>query len=171
MRGVMSLGNRGRKSLADEWLTEDSLLKLEGLARDKITDKDIALNYIGVAERTFTEWKAKYPAIVTALKKGRAPIAEKVETSLYDLCEVQEYIDTIIEEFYDSSNKLVSRHIRKTKRQVPPNPTAIIFALKNLKPGKWREKQQIALNADNNGMLADLIDGLKQKETETSDKE
>jgi hypothetical protein len=43
MRGVMSLGDRGRKSLVDEWLTEDSLLKLEGLARDKITDKDIAL--------------------------------------------------------------------------------------------------------------------------------
>ena len=139
------MANRGRKSQAAEWLTEDGLLLLEGYARDKMTDKDIAEKIIGIAERTFSDWKVRYSAISAALKKGRAPIVEKIENSLYALCEVQEYTDTIIEETQDPDGKVVSRHIRKTKRQVPPNTTAIIFALKNLKGVKWRDKQEVSV--------------------------
>ena len=151
-----------KKSLAEEWLTPDNLILLEGLARDKYTDKDIAKNYIGIAERTFSDWKVRYPAITAALKKGRAPVAEKIENSLYDLCEVQEYTDTIIEEYQDADGNVTGRHIRKTKRQVAPNPTAIIFALKNLKSSKWREKQEIKV--DNLNELPKLYDALKEND-------
>lgn len=142
----MNLGSRGRKSLAEEWITPDNLLLIEGLARDGKTNKDIAEKHIGINERTFANWIVKYNSINSALKKGRAPVAEKVEKSLYDLCQVQEYTDTVIEEYQDADGNVTSRHVRKSKRQVPPNPTAIIFALKNLKAEKWREKQVVSVN-------------------------
>jgi len=131
----------GRKSGADDWITEDGLVLIEGWARDGLTDKDIATKMIGCGERTFTTWKKKHGAIVAALKKGRAPVAEKVEKSLYDLCQVQKYTETI-EEVYEEGGKK-KRHVRKITRETPPNPTAIIFALKNLKAHKWRDKQEI----------------------------
>lgn len=131
----------GRTPGAADWITEDGLLLIEGWARDGITDKAIAENQIGISERCFCLWKKKYPSIVTALKKGRAPVIEKVEKSLYDLCQVQKYTETI-EEIVELDGKK-RRQIRKITRETPPNPTAIIFALKNLKPHKWRDKQEI----------------------------
>ena len=126
----------GRKSGASDWLTEDSLLLIEGWARDGLTDKDIAQKMIGVAESTFCRWKNENPQIVKALKKGRAPVAEKIEKSLYDLCQVQTYVD-IVEEITEHPDGTQTKHKRKTTRQVPPNPTAIIFALRNLKRHRW----------------------------------
>lgn len=131
----------GRKDGAADWITEDGLLLIEGWARDGITDKQIAENQIGCSERSFSTWKKKYPAIVAALKKGRAPVIEKVEKSLYDLCQVQTYTETIIETYKENGKE--KTHVRKITRETPPNPTAIIFALKNLKPHKWRDKQEI----------------------------
>lgn len=127
---------------ADDWITEDGLLLIEGWARDGITDKDIAVNQLRISERTFTRWKRDYPSIVSALKKGRAPVIEKVEKSLYDLCQVQKYTETI-EEIHETPDGKKKRHVRKITREMPPNPTAIIFTLKNLKPHKWRDKQEI----------------------------
>lgn len=154
----MSRGSKGKYS---DWIAEEGLLMIEGWARDGLTDKDIAEKRIGISDRTFADWKSRFPAISSCLKKARIPIAEKIENSLYNLCQTQEYTDTVVEEFYDKDNKLVSRHVKKTLRQVPPNPTAIIFALKNLKAEKWREKQDTNINVNHNGKLADLIDGLK----------
>jgi len=132
----------GKTNRAEEWLTEDGLLLLEGWARDGLTDKDIATKQIHCGERTFTSWKKKYDAIRAALKKGRAPVMEKVEKSLYDLCQVQKYTETI-EEITEDANGRKRKHTRKITRETPPNPTAIIFALKNLKPHKWRDKQEV----------------------------
>ena len=135
---------RGRKSRAEEWLTDDGLLLLEGYAREGLTDKDIAEKRVGVSETTFTRWKDKYPPILTALKKGRAPVAEKIEKSLYDICQKQSYTETIVEETRDANGIMVSQHIRKITREVPPNVTAIIFALRNLKRGKWSNNPEAA---------------------------
>ncbi len=61
-----------RESVAkyDEWLTDEGLLKIEGWARDGLTDKQIAQN-IGVSERTLTRWKEEHLSIMSALKKGK----------------------------------------------------------------------------------------------------
>lgn len=135
----------GRNPGAADWITEDGLLLIEGWARDGITDKQIAENQIGISERTFTRWKRDNPSIVSALKKGRAPVIEKVEKSLYDLCQVQKYTETV-EEIVETPDGKKKRQVRRITRETPPNPTAIIFALKNLKPHKWRDKQEIKGN-------------------------
>ena len=150
----------GRKTGAEEYLTEDGLLMLEGWARDGMTDTEISKYKLHISERTFCRWKEKYPSIVSALKKGRAPVAEEIESTMYDMCRVQTYKDVVEEITTDANGKVISKHKRITTREVAPNPTLIIFAMKNLKPDKWRDKQVV--NVDGEGQLAKLIDGLKE---------
>lgn len=154
------MAKAGRKSGAEEYLTDDGLLMLEGWARDGLTDKDIAEKKLHIGERTLTAWKSRYSAIRAALKKGRAPVAEEIENTMYDMCRVQTYKDVVEEITTDANGKVISKHKRITTREVAPNPTLIIFAMKNLKPNKWRDRQIV--NVDGEGQLAKLIDGLKE---------
>lgn len=136
----------GRKSDVDNWITESGLLQIEQWAREKLTEKDIAEKRIGVSHKTFIEWKKGHPSITTALKKGRAPVAEEIEKSFYDICGIQEYKETTEEITYDSNNKVISKHKRIVTKQAPPNVTALIFALKNLMPEKYRDRPQDAIS-------------------------
>ena len=43
----------------DYWITEEGLIELEGMARDGLTDKQIAHN-IGIAESTIHAWKQRF---------------------------------------------------------------------------------------------------------------
>ncbi|WP_339012255.1 helix-turn-helix domain-containing protein [Lactococcus garvieae] len=65
-----------------EWLTEEGLVKLEGWARDGLSDKQIAEDKIGVSERTFTDWKKKFSSISSVLKKGKEVVDRQVENAL-----------------------------------------------------------------------------------------
>ena len=63
------------------WLEPDGLLLLEGWARDGLTDVQLAQN-CGCSVRTLYEWKALYPQISQALKKGKAVVDYQVENAL-----------------------------------------------------------------------------------------
>ena len=64
-----------------EWLTDDGLLRIEGWARDGLTDKQIAHN-MGVSEQTLNVWKKKYPSLFESLKRGKEVIDREVENAL-----------------------------------------------------------------------------------------
>lgn len=64
-----------------EWLEPDSLILLEGWARDGLTDEQIAHN-MGIAYSTLREWKKSQPAILAALKKGKEVVDFEVENAL-----------------------------------------------------------------------------------------
>lgn len=64
------------------YLTEEGLLKLEGWARDGLTDEQIAEEKIGINRTTLYAWKNKYPDISDALKQGKEVIDRKVENAL-----------------------------------------------------------------------------------------
>ena len=140
------MAKRGQKSDVDNWITESGLLQIEQWAREKLTDKDIAEKKIGISQRTFDRWKSSNASIVSALKKGRAPVAEEIEKSFYDICGIQEYKETTEEITYDSNNNVISKHKRIVTKQAPPNVTALIFALKNLMPEKYRDRPQDAIS-------------------------
>ncbi len=56
----------GRKGKYHDWITEEGLLKIEGWARDGLTDEQIAHN-IGIHPSTLYEWQKKYNIIETML--------------------------------------------------------------------------------------------------------
>lgn len=121
----------------EEWLTEEGLTKIEGWARDGLTDKQIAKN-CGVSERTFTKWKSKYTAIKSALKKGKEVVDYEVESALYRRAIGFEYKETKrrIEVTPEGEERQV---IEEYTKQALPDPTAIVFWLKNRKPDRWRQ--------------------------------
>ena len=74
-----------RKGKYEYWLTADGQLLIEGMARDGLTDEQMAQR-MGVSIRSFYEWAARFPQFSQALKKGRAPIDYEVENKLLELC-------------------------------------------------------------------------------------
>lgn len=136
----------GRRGLYENWITPDGLTAIEGWAREGATDCDIAKK-IGIGERTFTDWKSRFPAIVAALKKGKAPVDFEVENALLKSAlgytvTVKEPIKVKKKTIKNGVGTIEEEHIEYVDREihVKPDVTAQIFWLKNRKPDKWRDK-------------------------------
>jgi hypothetical protein len=71
------------KGKYQKWLEPESLILLEGWARDGLTDEEIAKN-MGITAKTLYEWKNKYSEICEALKKGKEFADYQIENALYD---------------------------------------------------------------------------------------
>ena len=139
---MITIGCKGKYA---EWLTDDGLLRIQGWARDGLIDEQIAHN-MGVAYSTFRAWVEKFPALSASLKAGKAPVDIEVENALLKSARGFEYEETITE-IVEQPDGTQRKQIKKVKRYCPPNTTAQIFWLKNRRPDKWRDKQDIALNA------------------------
>ena len=133
-------GNKMAKGKYHDWITEEGLIRIEGWARDGLTDEQIAHN-VGIAPRTLYRWKDKYEQISQALKKGKEVVDREVENALFKSAIGFEYEETKIIKEKDDMGRDRTR-VEKTKKRVPPNVTAQIFWLKNRKPKEWRDRQE-----------------------------
>lgn len=66
---------------ADIWLDKDNLIRVQGWARDGLTDQQIA-EKMGIGVRTLYEWKKKYSQFSQALKSGKEVVDYAVENAL-----------------------------------------------------------------------------------------
>lgn len=119
-----------------EWLEPEGLLKIEGWARDGLTDEQISQN-IGINPATLYDWKKRYPEISKALKKGKEVVDRQVENALLKRALGYKYEEIKTEKTEEGKKVTV------TIKEVVPDTTAQIFWLKNRKPEQWRDKQQI----------------------------
>ena len=142
------------KGKYQEWLTPDGLLRLEGWARDGLTDEQIAGN-IGRNPATLYKWIDKYGEIGKAIKKGKAPVDIQVENAMLKRAMGYDY-EEVITEVYDNGKK----HIRKVKKHMPGDVTAMIFWLKNRKPDKWRDKPEMKEDSDTLKAAKQLLEGV-----------
>ena len=132
--------------IATEWLEEDNLMLLECWARDGYTFQDIA-NRIGISISTLRMWRAQYPDIDNALKKGREIIDYKVENALlksalgYKTKEVK--VTTTIR--YGKTVETVKEVIDKEQA---PNVSAIQCWLYNRLPQKWKKNRDQLIELD-----------------------
>lgn len=125
-----------------EWLTKEGLLKIEGWARDGLTDEQIAEN-IGISRSTLSKWKNDHSDISDTLKRGKEVIDRQVENALLKRALGYEYTE-VTKELTDAG--MVTT--KKVTKQVAPDTTAQIFWLKNRKPNEWRDKQDINHSGD-----------------------
>ena len=141
------------KGKYEYWLTPEGLLKLEGWARDGLTNEQIAQN-IGVSRKTLQEWCVKYGDIGDTLKRGKEVVDRQVENALLKRAIGYEYEE--VSEKYESG-MMTEKKI--TKKQVVPDVTAQIFWLKNRRPDKWKDKQDVEVSglAEEKTKLDDLI--------------
>lgn len=137
-----------------KWLMKDSLIRLQGWARDGLTDAQIAEN-IGINRATLYEWKNKYSSIADVLKENKEIVDRIVENALYRSATGYDYEEDVVTK---------SGEVVKVTKNMPANTTAQIFWLKNRKRQEWRDKIEQEITGANGGaiqvqaMTADDID-------------
>lgn len=140
------------KGKYEYWLTPEGLLRLEGYARDGMTDEQIAVK-VGINPATLYDWKKRFPEISKALKKGKEVVDTQVENALLKRALGYEY-EEVKEKF--EGGVLTERIV--TKKEVVADTTAQIFWLKNRKPQQWRDKpvEPVTEEAEEDGFLEAL---------------
>jgi transposase-like protein len=128
------------KGVYKEWLTEDKLATVERWKRHGLANKQIADN-IGISEETFYQWVKKYAEFAEAIKKGKEVIVCELENALIKRAKGYEVTES--NSFYDRDGNEIKR---ETIRHVPPDTTALIFALKNMDAENWRDRKETALS-------------------------
>lgn len=135
------------KGKYQEWLTKEGLLRLQGWARDGLSDEQIATN-MGITDSTFYEWKKKYSEISEVLKEGKDVVDRQVENALLKSALGYKY-DEVTEERRDDM-LVVTKVVHK---EVQPNTTAQIFWLKNRKRAEWRDRVENAITGADGGAV------------------
>ena len=156
-----------------EWLTEDGLHAIEGWARDGLADTQIARN-MGISYSTFKEWLHRFPAILSTLKKGKAPVDVEVENALlkrakgYRYTEVTTEYEMVDTGEVDKDGKPVLtkrvKSVRSVEKEVAPDTGAAAFWLKNRRPDRWKDKreEQIQVTAADYTLLDEVAKAVKQ---------
>ncbi len=117
------------------------LKALECMAKKGCTDDEIA-EALSVTDRTVDNWKKQYPEFFRSLKTWKDEADKKVERSLYD--RARGYRMKTEKLFCEAKTGRITR--AESYEKFPPDPTSMIFWLKNRKPKEWRDKQDIDLN-------------------------
>lgn len=150
------------KGKYEYWLSPEGLLKLEGWARDGLTDEQIAQN-IGVHRDTLIEWKKKYSDISDTLKKGKEIVDIQVENALLKRALGYSYDEITREQVVNEKTGEKTMEVTKiVKKEIVPDTTAQIFWLKNRRPDKWRDKQDVQVSGTLEAEKTKLDELIKQ---------
>lgn len=152
-RKKVSLTAKGKY---EQWLTPEGLLKLEGWAREGLTEEQITHN-MGISRETLSQWKKKYPDISDTLKRGKEVVNLQVENALLKRALGYEYEE--VSEKYESGTLTEKKVIKK---QVIPDTTAQIFWLKNRRPDRWKDKQDVQVSGELKEEQTKLDDLIRQ---------
>lgn len=112
----------------------------------------LACKKVGISKSTFYEWLESYPDFSASLKKARKEFRETIVQTLeqslwkraagYEIEESKNEYRTL----KDGGEVLVKSS--KTTKHFPPDTGALIFALTNLDPENWKNKQDNRLSVD-----------------------
>lgn len=149
-----------------KWLEPEGLLLLQSWARDGLTDEQIAKN-IGISRSTLSEWKNKYPDISDTLKKGKEIVDIQVENALLKRALGYEYEEVEESETFNPDTGETTK-TRRIIKHVVADTTAQIFWLKNRRPDKWRNREEIEVRNDSstNEILKSIAEQVANKQTQ-----
>jgi hypothetical protein len=95
-------------------------------------DKEIA-DFFDVDEATINRWKLEHQNFCESIKNGKVNADIEIAQSLHKRAKGYEIIEEVI----------TKEGIQEVKKHIAPDPTSIIFWLKNRQPKMWRDKQEI----------------------------
>jgi hypothetical protein len=112
----------------------------------------LACKKVGISKSTFYEWLESYPDFSDSLKKARKEFRETIVQTLeqslwkraagYEIEESKNEYRTL----KDGGEVLVKSS--KITKHFPPDTGALIFALTNLDPENWKNRQDNRLSVD-----------------------
>lgn len=100
------------------------------------TDDQLA-DFFGVAVSTISKWKTEHPRFLEALKDGKDRADAQVANSLFQRANGYSHPEEKI--FYSESEIIRA----ETTKHYPPDPTSMIFWLKNRQRLKWRDRHEV----------------------------
>ena len=116
---------------------------VKALAASGMIDREIC-SVLNVTQATLINWKRDHPELVQAFAEGKAIPDTKIEMSLFRRATGTEVEEIIRDRIYNpETEKQELVETRRILKQIPPDPTSMIFWLKNRKPKDWRDKQDV----------------------------
>lgn len=101
----------------------------------------------GISDETFRRWSKKNVDFVAAIKVAKddfqANILKDLEATLWKRAKGYVVEDTETELIDDGTGRPKIRSQKKKQKNVPPDTGALIFALTNVAPEKWVNRQKI----------------------------
>lgn len=98
------------------------------------TDKDLA-DFFDVKEQTINAWKKDHKEFSESLKAGKNQADANVADRLYQRALGYSHPE---EKIFNNNGEIVRT---ETVKHYPPDPTSMIFWLKNRQKDRWRDKQ------------------------------
>ncbi len=101
----------------------------------------------GISARTLHNWQTDYSEISNEYKKAKdrtssirkEEIREKAPNGLLTLIEGRFVTETETVQVQNKAGQVVRTIVTKKKKYIPPNTTAVIFALKTTDPNHWSD--------------------------------
>jgi hypothetical protein len=124
----------------------------KALSKLGATDFEMA-QFFEITTDTLNRWKIEHPRFSASIKLGKAPSDKRIEQSLYHRARGYSFeseeifmVETIEERPDPADPKAPPTIIRRKEavrvpivKHVPPDPTAMIFWLKNRRKDRWRD--------------------------------
>ena len=145
----MAESKRGRPSKFDK-LNLDQVRKV---AQKGWTDEEMA-DFFEVARSTWYKWKVDFPEFSDALKEWKNCADEIIERSLFERATGYSHPE---EKIFQCDGNVIRAD---TIKHYPPDPTSMIFWLKNRKPDDWRDKRENESSVDISEAMAKIINNL-----------
>lgn len=146
------------KGKYEQWLTPECLLKIEGWARDGLTDAQIA-EKMGIRRGTLYDWCKKYTDISDTLKKGKEVVDRQVENALLKRALGYRYDEITMENGVET---------KRVTKEVAPDTTAQIFWLKNRKREEWSDRQNIEVSQPIDDSIKEMEEYFEQRKGSSS---
>ena len=121
-----------------------------------MTDIQIC-QFLDISEQTLTNWKKAHPEFFGSIKDWKIKADENVSKSLYQRAHGYTCMEskTVI---VDGQVKIVT-----LLKHYPPDPTSMIFWLKNRQKDKWRDTHTHEHSGDITFKLAEKIKSSRQR--------
>lgn len=159
-----------------EWLTEEGLIKVQGYARDGMTDTEMA-EAMRISRSTLNTWLKKFPQMAAVIKAGKEVADRKVENSLFEratgkivMLKKPIKVRKVIYDENTGKKRSEAEEIEYVddEEYIPADTKAIIFWLTNRKPDEWKQRVEVAnseegmygtVEIESRGKEDDVIDG------------
>lgn len=117
-----------------------------GFIRDGDSQK-LACKKVGIGDSTFHDWMRAKPEFAERIKKAKeefqATITGKLEATLWKRATGYEVTETETEYVSDAQGRPKIKSQKTKVKHIQPDTGALIFALTNVAPEKWVNRQKV----------------------------
>lgn len=147
---------------AEEWITGNGLIDYGGATLGAYCTA------MDISDQTHYRWMEEHVEYVDAIKRGKEQYKETLKRDAVESLKTLVKGTTLVEEkkYKDDEGNVVKSAVKYVK--VLPNTAAVIFALTNLDPEHWQNKQsnETKLNAEGIQVVFNQSTGAEARTTE-----